>query len=230
MNYHTQETPPEVLLGTCDTHVIAEPESGQLLHPQALMAFRQLCREAEPLGFRPRVVSGFRSFERQLAIWNGKACGQRPTLDSDGAPLDLSCLAPVDCVHAILRWSALPGASRHHWGTDFDVIDANALPDGQSVELTVEEARTVFGAFHAWLDEVLGDESRFGFYRPYAEDRGGVAPEPWHLSFAPLAREYARAHSPELLRDQLQHCDMLLGDIVCENLDALYERYVALPE
>ncbi|MCZ8486094.1 D-alanyl-D-alanine carboxypeptidase family protein [Vibrio lentus] len=23
---------------------------------------------------------------------------------------------------AILRWSALPGASRHHWGCDFDVF------------------------------------------------------------------------------------------------------------
>ena len=29
---------------------------------------------------------------------------------------------------AILLWSALPGASRHHWGTDFDVFDRAAVP------------------------------------------------------------------------------------------------------
>ena len=27
----------------------------------------------------------------------------------------------------------------------------------------------------------------FGFFRPYTTDRGGVAPEPWHLSYAPVA-------------------------------------------
>ena len=28
---------------------------------------------------------------------------------------------------------------------------------------------------------------RFGFFRPYRTDRGGVSPEPWHLSYAPVS-------------------------------------------
>ncbi len=35
----------------------------------------------------------------------------------------------------------------------------------------------------------------FGFYRPYAVDRGGVHPEPWHLSYAPLAQQALAAFS-----------------------------------
>ncbi len=42
----------------------------------------------------------------------------------------LASSAEAERVAAILVWSALPGASRHHWGTDCDVIDAAALPPG----------------------------------------------------------------------------------------------------
>ena len=35
----------------------------------------------------------------------------------------------------ILEWSALPGASRHHWGSEFDVFDLAALPEGYRVQL-----------------------------------------------------------------------------------------------
>ena len=43
------------------------------------------------------------------------------------------------------------------------------------------------GPFHrltTWLDAHM---HAFGFFRPYTTDRGGVAPEPWHLSYAPVA-------------------------------------------
>ena len=36
---------------------------------------------------------------------------------------------------AILVWSALPGASRHHWGTDLDVFDRAVQPPGEPLEL-----------------------------------------------------------------------------------------------
>ena len=42
-------------------------------------------------------------------------------------------------IEAILPWSALPGASRHHWGTDVDLIDRKATPPGYRVQLTPEE-------------------------------------------------------------------------------------------
>ncbi len=34
-----------------------------------------------------------------------------------------------------------------------------------------------------WLDAHMAE---FGFYRPFSTDTGGVAAEPWHLSYHPL--------------------------------------------
>jgi len=90
--------------------------------------FAALRRAARHAGLELVAVSGFRDFDRQLEIWNAKYAGTRPVLDAAGALLDMAVLEPAQRIDAILRWSALPGASRHHWGTDFDLIDAGAVP------------------------------------------------------------------------------------------------------
>ena len=38
-----------------------------------------------------------------------------------------------------MRWSAIPGSSRHHWGTDLDVYDAAAVTPDYQVQLTPQE-------------------------------------------------------------------------------------------
>jgi LAS superfamily LD-carboxypeptidase LdcB len=128
-------------------------------------------------------------------------------------------------VFAILRWSALPGASRHHWGTDVDVFDRSALPPGVAPRLERREATPggTFGHLHAWLDD---HAQRLGFFRPYGRHRGGVSPEPWHLSYAPLARIFEDAHSPEMLERTLRGADLEIKDEVLRHLDAIYARYV----
>ena len=73
-----------------------------------------------------RRSSSFRDFARQLQIWNGKFSGERPMFDAGGRPARRGALSPRERIDAILLWSALPGASRHHWGTDLDLIDRNA--------------------------------------------------------------------------------------------------------
>ena len=89
-------------------------------------------------------------------------------------------------VEAILLWSALPGASRHHWGTDVDVVDRSACPPGYRPQLMTAEfaPRGIFAKLDGWLAANMG---HFGFFRPYTRDRGGVLPEPWHLSYAPVS-------------------------------------------
>ncbi len=226
----------KMLFGLNDAHVILEPVSGQLMHPEALTAFSQLRRDARDAGFEPRVVSGFRGFERQRIIWNRKASGARPLLDSDGHPLDVQQLSDEEIVFAILRWSALPGGSRHHWGTDFDIIDAAAVPEDYQVQLTPEEVADdgVFGPFHRWLDERMAAGRSYGLFRPYAVDRGGVAPERWHLSYAPRARELQDLLTPELLRTQIEACpatdNLALADTVCANIESIFQRFVAVPD
>ncbi|BBM02107.1 M15 family metallopeptidase [Microbulbifer sp. GL-2] len=221
-----------MLFGLTDEHVILDPTSGQLLHPEALVAFQRLRRDACDAGFDPRIVSGFRSFERQRTIWNGKAQGLRPVLDSEGTALEVSQLPPKDLVMAILRWSALPGASRHHWGTDFDMVDAAAMPENYEVQLTPQEVADngIFGPFHLWLDERIAAGHSYGLFRPFATDQGGVAPERWHLSYAPRARELQGLLTVERLQEQLRRGDLALCDTVCERLDEIYTRFVWVPD
>jgi LAS superfamily LD-carboxypeptidase LdcB len=179
-------------------------------------------------GFDLRLCSSFRSFDRQLAIWNGKVSGQRPVFDNSGAQIDISQLSEWQQVEAIMRWSALPGASRHHWGTDFDIYDAAAIDENYQIQLTPEEVEGegVFAPFHNWLDTVIAGDS--GFYRPYATDTGGVAPERWHISYRPVAEQFAASLSQQIIADRLLSTEIGLKDTVLQNLDKIYSRFIHL--
>ncbi len=199
------------------------------VHRDVAAPLVQLCEQAQQAGFALRVASGFRSFERQLAIWNGKADGRRPVLDQAGQPLDVAALTEREKMWAILRWSALPGTSRHHWGTDIDVWDGSAVDDSYQIRLTAEEcvAGGPFYALHCWLNQVIA-AAPGGFFRPYQTDRGGVAPEPWHLSYRPVAAQYEQWLQPAVVRDLLAASDMALKAVVLDNLDDIFARYVRL--
>jgi LAS superfamily LD-carboxypeptidase LdcB len=215
------------LTGRARTHVAPVPELGCTLHPGAAAAFRLLKSAAAAAGFALEIVSGFRDFERQCGIWNGKYRGERPLLGRDGEPLAPAALGADELVDAILIWSALPGASRHHWGSELDVIDRAALPAGHRARLVPEEyaAGGPFAALDGWLAEHL---ARFGFFRPYTTDRGGVQPEPWHLSYAPVSVPAQAALTPAVLRRALEATVTLEGrERILERLEALHARYVA---
>jgi LAS superfamily LD-carboxypeptidase LdcB len=190
--------------------------------------FLRLREGALAQGFDLRILSGFRSFERQLSIWNRKARGDLAVLDSHAQPLDAHGLSDRELVFAILRWSALPGASRHHWGTDLDVFDAAAKPEGYEVELIPEEVNSggMFGPLHDWLDERMSTGETFGFFRPYDEDRGGVAPERWHLSHAPSASAFEEGFTRTLLAEVVAAADIELKEVVLGHLDEIYARFV----
>ncbi len=202
------------------------------VHPALVAPFEALCDDAARAGFDLKIVSGFRGFERQLAIWNAKASGRRQLLDSGGRELCFEQLTEAELLESILRWSALPGASRHHWGSDIDVYDAAAVPAGYAVQLSPQEVDDggPFTALHDWLDHQLANGAGYGFFRPYAHDRGGIAPERWHLSYAPLAARCESGLSVARLRNVLSDADMLLKDAVLAQLDEVYQRYVAVPK
>lgn len=193
-----------------------------LIHRQALAAFRKLRRDSAREGFDIRPVSIFRSHAQQLAIWNEKARGLRPLLGPQGVPLNYATLIPEDRMVAILRWSALPGASRHHWGTELDVYDHNALPPGKQVELTPWEVAGWFAPLHAWLDENM---QRFDFFRPYARDLGGVSPEGWHLSYRPVSQQYFEQYDFPLFQKVITHPQLELRELLWENREEIFQRY-----
>lgn len=216
-------------LGCDDSHVERVSFGDQacvVIHKHLNAPLKQLMDAAAGSGFKVGIASCYRGFERQQVIWNAKATGTRPVLDEREQPLSIEHLAPSEQVHAILRWSALPGASRHHWGTDFDIYDIGALPAGQPLALTVKEANTVFADFYTWLTEYLAQQNEF--IRPYFnENKGAVANEPWHLSFLPLASQYEQLYNYEALRTQLVASNIALLEAVLEQLPYIYERYIA---
>jgi LAS superfamily LD-carboxypeptidase LdcB len=218
-------------VGQSITHLCSGADAEQLgapVHADVVGPFGQLRAAALAQGFDLAIDSGFRSFDRQLSIWNRKASGERAVLDSDAQPLDITTLTDRELAFAILRWSALPGGSRHHWGTDLDLYDAAARPEGYEVQLVPAEVDPggMFAPLHVWLDQRIADGTSFGFFRPYDIDRRGVAPERWHLSHGPTSALYARLLTPELLQVTIRRSGMLLQDVVLQHLDEIYQRFV----
>ena len=165
---------------------------GVLVDSEAGKAFLKLSKRAAKAGFDMRIASAFRSYDRQTRIINEKWLGQRVVLNDQGDSLDRSVLTDAQWLEAILRFSALPGTSRHHWGTDLDIWDAAAVDPDYRLSLTSAEYGPggVFEEMTQWLDARIAADDAEGFFKPYDRDRGGVAPEPWHISYRPVAGNY----------------------------------------
>lgn len=222
---------PANLTGQSPSHLCGAAEAERLtvsVHRDVVAPFDQLKNAAASEGFDVAILSGFRSFEKQLSIWNRKASGELPVLDSNAKPIDITTLTEPQLVFGILRWSALPGASRHHWGTDLDVFDAAARPAGYVVELIPNEydGEGMFSPFSRWLDQRIASGTSFGFFRPYDRDRNGVAPERWHLSYGPLANDFAGELTVDVLRSTIVQADLKLKDVVLSHLDEIMDRFV----
>lgn len=95
----------------------------------------------------------------------------------------------VDAVEHILRYSSMPGSSRHHWGTD---IDINSLEPAYFT--TAKGAKEL-----AWL---RANAHNYGFaevYSPRTTGRStGYQPEPWHWSYMPLASSYLTQYKQKI--------------------------------
>ncbi len=219
------------LTGQSQSH-LQEVFPGHFLHRDVVKAYLGLVEQAAEEGIALRLASGFRSFERQLAIWNAKARGERAVVGSNGQCVTMSELSERDKVFAILRWSALPGASRHHWGSDMDIWDSAAVPDGYQLQLTPEEYAVggPFAACSQWLDTLIS-RGKTAFFRPYTgsgegSSVEGVAAEPWHLSFRPLATMCEQGLSRGVIYRVIENADICLQETILENLDEIYSRFI----
>ena len=138
----------------------------------------------------------------------------------------MRALTPLERVEAILLWSALPGASRHHWGTDVDLIDRLRAASATADSLRQQEFAP--GGPFAAARRVAGDHAaRFGFFRPFRGVRSGVQPEPWHFSFAPIAEMARRALESDGVAWAIAAAPILGKELVLAHLDELHARYVA---
>jgi LAS superfamily LD-carboxypeptidase LdcB len=214
----------DILTGCTETHLqhIAE---GIAIHRQMTSAWLALQKAAETDGITIKIVSGFRSFQRQAAIWQAKCDGLRPVYNLEQQRVPVTTLTGLSKLEAILLYSALPGASRHHWGTELDIYDAAAVAADYQPQLLNAEYQPA-GPF-ARLTQWLSDNAlHFGFFQPYQHYLGGVAAEPWHLSFAPIAIPYLQAFTLETLRQCIEQHSIAEQHTVLEHLPHLYQTYV----
>ncbi|HEY3700562.1 MAG TPA: M15 family metallopeptidase [Spongiibacteraceae bacterium] len=217
----------EILTGR-DDNFIEHARLERPVHRDIVEPWQALRADAATAGFDLIIASGYRNYQRQLEIWNAKANGARAVLDDSGVAIDINTLSECARAWAILRWSALPGASRHHWGTDIDVFDRAAVPNDYVLQLSAAEAAESgpFGPLHRWLDERMASDCAHGFFRPYQFDRGGVAPERWHLSYAPLAARYQRFLKIETLWAAVDAPALALRATIADNWETIFQRFV----
>jgi LAS superfamily LD-carboxypeptidase LdcB len=213
------------LTGRARTHIVEMQQPHCMLHYEAVVSFLAMRDAAASDGIDLVARSSFRDFDTQVLIWNRKWQGERPIFDRLGRELDRAKLADPDVVDAILCWSAVPGGSRHHWGSDVDVIDAAAVPSGYSVQLVPEEYASdgIFAKLSTWLEANM---KSFGFFRPYRTDRGGVSPEPWHLSYAPVSLPALEELSLSMLRQVIEGSSIAGKPYVLARLPEIYTRFL----
>ncbi|MCQ9120551.1 peptidase M15 [Rodentibacter pneumotropicus] len=219
-----------MLTGKSREHLVNLPcpfSTNHFLQKEALLPFQSLQQCAVKNGFNLQPASSFRDFQRQQLIWNGKFSGERKVHDDEGHGLDLTLLDDWQKCQAILRWSALPGGSRHHWGTEIDIFDPDLLPQGQSLQLEPWEYEK--GGYFFELSEFLIENlPHFDFTLPFMQQPIGkkIGREPWHISYLPLAELARMQFSPEILLHSWQNEEIGGKDILRKHIDQIFEQFM----
>lgn len=216
---------PQSQLTGLSTGHLQQLQDGFLIHKDMVTAWQALCQAAAAAGITLKIVSAFRSFERQAAIWQAKYQGKRPVYNLQQQPYDINNLHGYQKLEAILLYSALPGASRHHWGTELDLYDVAAVDKNYQPQLQPGEYSEsgVFYFMSQWLQSHAAD---FGFYLPYQRYQGGVAAEPWHLSFRPLSQQFATELTLPALQQCLEQHPVAGQQEVLQYLPEIYRRFI----
>ena len=220
---------PDMLTGKSREHLVNLPtpySPHHFLQAKAMKAFQGLQQSAVKNGFNLQPASSFRDFARQQLIWNGKFNGERKVHDDVGNALDLSRLDDWQKSQAILRWSALPGASRHHWGTEIDIFDPDLLPQEKSLQLEPWEYEK--GGYFFELSEFLTENlPHFDFSLPFmqmpAEKK--IGREPWHISYMPLAEKAKQLFSAEVLLQAWEKEEIGGKATLQQHLPQIFEQY-----
>lgn len=188
---------------------------GLYLNREAFEGFKKMHYAAKADGLNLRIISATRNFSRQKKIWENKWTGKRLV---DGK--NLAIYIPDEKLRAIeiLRFSAMPGTSRHHWGTD---IDINSV-DPEYFNSTQGKKE---------LDWLQKNAHLFGFAQPYKEMNisrfSGYEDEPWHWSYLPLACKYYKSYIATI-----QNYDItgFLGSDLASELDIINNYVKSISE
>ena len=167
--------------------------NSRYLHKDTWASFKKMYEAAKKDGITLTIRSATRNFEAQKGIWEAKWTGERKV--QGGENLAKSTPIPKERALKILRWSSMPGSSRHHWGTDIDINDFenSYFEKGQGLKE------------YNWL---VANAPAFGFCQPYTPKGPGGRPdgyneEKWHWSYIPLAKPLSDQAKLRLKNEQI---------------------------
>ena len=198
----------DIIIGKSQSNLVGDSIR---LEVNTYKAFKKMEAAAKRDGIYLKIVSAYRGFERQKLIWNNKY--EKFTNDFS--------LEPEKAISEIIRFSTVPGTSRHHWGTDIDIIDGN-FPDEENVLVSEKfEKDGLFYKVKNWLDN---NSENFGFYLTYTNDknRKGFEFEPWHYSYKPVSVKYYRALIKTDLKKIIKSLDINGSDYFDESFIDTY--------
>jgi hypothetical protein len=181
------------------------------LRPEAAVAYEEMKSAALKEGIKFQVVSSYRDYNHQNRIWERKYKSFRE-----------SGLNPTAAIEKIIEYSTIPGTSRHHWGTDIDIVDATPKVSGGLLVPSKFHGNGPFCKFKEWMDK---NANTYGFYLVYTDDqnRKGFNYEPWHYSFKSLSLDYLNKYQELDIKSKLESAKLLGSEHFTE---AFIDRYL----
>ncbi len=172
--------------------------NGFQLRKEAYDAFIAMQNAALKDHISIQVVSSYRNFAHQNRIWERKY----KSFTQQG-------LSPQKAIDKIIEYSTIPGTSRHHWGTDMDLIDGHVTQPKNVLSPSHFEGTGCYVKLKKWMDENAG---AYGFYLVYTNhmNRKGFKYEPWHYSYKALSCNYLHDYKKLNLKGILSK-ESLLG-------------------
>ncbi len=189
-------------------------KNGMFVRKDVFEAYKKMYVEAAKKGIELKILSATRSFSSQKRIWEAKWSGRRKV---EGKDLSKAIPFGVSRAKKILEFSAMPGTSRHHWGTDLDLVALNNqyFESGRGKEI------------YEWLDE---NASEYGFYQPYTAREfreTGHSEEKWHWSYLPVAKPLTKKYGEYLDNEKITG---FLGEDTAEDIDIVKNFVMGVDE
>ena len=214
----------DMVMGLEQTHLI-DIDTNQKASAEAFLALCDLKKRLAAHGFVLDIASAFRPFSRQMEIFNAKYNMQRKVFDRDNNELNLENMSPMQRVEAICIFSSVPGFSRHHFGSDFDIYSKDLLPEGSSLALSSYEY-TQGGYFYEMHQALVEYMAEYDFFMPYTGDNS-IGFEPWHISYYPSATKCLEVFDFDYACDHLKSLKYPWSESVCIYLQDKYRQMLA---
>jgi LAS superfamily LD-carboxypeptidase LdcB len=178
-------------------------QSKMYLRKETSEAFLEMQSAADEDDIDLKIASATRNFDYQKELWNKKWN-------------NFSGFDEEDRFEKILEYSAVPGTSRHHWGTDIDINDAT--PEYFDTERGEE--------VYEWL---VANAPMFGFCQTYSKKdesrKTGYHEEKWHWSYLPISRELTEEYK-NLIGDE--DIKGFLGDEYAGNFNLINDYVLSI--